>query len=239
MRVTDGSKVPWKNRGFVHKNYPGILPLTKSQLNLLKKFGINAPTNAHKLCKITRKAYSFVHETLEEFERRKIVSSTSVKSKKKTKERIYDLELEGIFWIIENVVMRRKNDKECNDLIIRMLKHYSSKLPLVFGKWSYFRDLGLEDLFFTRLWFLLGTHKESTYNKVTEQQITRYFYLFDFYNLNNFLKLDVKAWLLALKNDCEINTFVVKELECDRDLLKNDLTNIEDVLSFLQSNKKD
>jgi hypothetical protein len=243
--VTDGSRVPWRERGFVRKKYPGILRLTKSQLNLLKKFGINAPTNANKLCKMSGKAYSFVHETLVEFERRKIVSSVVVKSRKKTKERIYDLELEGIFWIIEDVVMGRKNDKECNDLIIRMLKHYRDKLPLIFGKWSYFRDLGLEDQFFIRIWHLVGTHMNNPFYKGTgyypwlemEHQMNRFFYLFDFYRYYDhfIINFDPKIWINALKNDKEVRDFVVQELEAELKVLNNQHENVEFVLSVLRS----
>jgi hypothetical protein len=238
----------WKERGYVRKKYPCSLPLSIEQLKILRKLAGIAPTNANKLSKSTRKAYSFVHETLIEFERRKIASSRLDKSEKQTPERIYDLELEGIFWIIDDAVLGRKNDKECNDLVIRMLKHYRSKLPLVFGKWSYFRDLGLEDLFFTRLWILVGQHNANPFYKGTgvypwlemEHQMNRYFYLFDFhryYNhfINNF---DPKIWVNALKNDEEIRDFVVQELEAESKLLKNNLENVEFVLSVLQSKQK-
>ena len=246
MRVTDGTRgIPWKYRGFVHKKYPCALPLSKAQLKILKKFGNNAPTNANKLSKTTKKAYSFVHDTLIEFERRKIASSNLVKSKKRTKERIYYLELEGIFWILEEEVFARENDKESNDLIIRMLKHYRSKLPLVFGKWSYFRDSGLENQFFIRLSFLVGTHMRNPFYRgigyypwlEMEHQMTRFFYLFDFHRFDNHFITDFnpKIWLTALKNDKEIRDFVIQELESERKVLNNQQTNVEDVLSFLQT----
>lgn len=125
MRATDGIKgLPWKGRAFQRKKYPRSVPLSKEQLNLLKKFAKTAPTNAFKLSKSTKKAYSFVHDTLIEFERRKIASSRSDKSEKQTPERIYDLELEGIFWILEKELNARKNDKDSKDVIIRIFKHY-------------------------------------------------------------------------------------------------------------------
>ena len=247
MRVTDGIKeMPWKDRKFTHEKYPLAIALSKEQLKLLKKLAMTAPTNAHKLSKTTRKAYSFVHESLIEFERRKIAHGNVIKSKKGTKEKVYDLELEGIFWILQEEVFARKNDKESNDLIIRMVKHYSSKLPLVFGKWSHFRDSGLEDLYFIRLSFLVGTHMKNPFYKGTgyypwlemEHQMNRFFYLFDFYRYTNHFitNFDPKKWVNALKNDKEIRDFVVQELEAESKVLKNQQENVEFILSVLRTN---
>jgi hypothetical protein len=242
MDVTSGAKLPWKDRKFVHDNYPTILPLSKAQLKILKKFAYMAPTNANRLSKETKKAYSFVHDTLIALEQRKIISSIDVKSVKHTPERIYDLELEGIFWLIRDDIFARKNDKVAYNLIITLLKHYRSKLPLVFDKWSYFRDAGFEDLFFNRLWFLAELHKKDRVYKDTiemQRQLTKFFYLFDFYNLTSpIFKFDVKAWFTAWRNDSEIRDFVIKELKNDAQLLKIHLTNAEDVVIFLESNPK-
>jgi hypothetical protein len=243
MRVTDGGKVPWKGRKYAREKYPLAMPLTKEQLKLLKKLAMVAPTNAHKLSIKTKKAYSFVYKSLIEFERRKIASGKVVKSKKGTKEKICDLELEGIFWILKEVVFGRKNDRECKELIIRMVKHYSSKLPLVFGKWSHFRDAGLEDLYLLRLWFLVSTHLNNPFYKGTgyyywlemEHQMNRYFYLFDFHRYGNHFitDFDPKLWLVTLRKDREIRDFVVQELKEELKLLKNQEENVECVLSFL------
>lgn len=243
MRVTDGVRgTPWKQRAYTHKKYPCALPLSKEQLKLLRKFAKNAPTNANKLSKTTKKAYSFVHDTLIAFEQRKIASSYLDKSKKQTPERIYDLEIEGIFWILQEEIDGREHDKESNDLITHIVKHYYSKLPLVFGKWSYFRDAGLESLYFIRLKILVDMARPFYrgtgyyYWLEMEQQINRFFYLFDFYRLGDhyITDFDPKKWLTALKNDKEIRDFVIQELEYERKVLKNQQTNVEDVLSFLQ-----
>jgi hypothetical protein len=246
MRVTSGeSGIPWKHRGYVRKKYPSVIPFSKEQLKILKKLGETAPTNAHKLSKATRKAYSFVHNTLVEFEHRKIASSRLGKSEKQTPERIYDLELEGIFWILQREIGGWEHDKKSQNLINRMFKHYYHQLPLVFGKWSYFRDLGLANWFFIRLKILVDTHMKNPFYKGTgyyywlemEQQMTRFFYLFDFYRLDNHFitDFDLKIWLTALKNDKGIRDYVIQELEYERKMLKKNLTNVEDVLSFMQT----
>jgi len=193
----------------------------------------------------TKKAYSFVHNTLIELERRKIVSSCLGKSEKNTKERIYDLDIEGIFWVLKEELGARQHDKDSYDFVIHMVKHYYSKLPLVFGKWSYFRDADLEDLFFIRLEILIGTHMKNPFYKGTgyynwlemEQQMTRFFYLFDFYRLTNHFitNFNPKVWLTALKNDKEIKDFMVQELEYDKKVLRNQQDNVEYVLSFMKS----
>jgi hypothetical protein len=247
MRVTDGTKtIPWKHRKFTHEKYPLAIALSKEQLKILKKLAMTAPTNAHKLSKSTKKAYSFVHDSLAEFEQRKIASGKVIRGEKGTKEKVYDLELEGIFWILQKEVFSRKNNKESNDLIIRMVKHYSSKLPLIFGKWSYFRDSSLEDLYFIRLSFLVGTHMKNPFYKGTgyypwlemEHQMNRFFYLFDFYRYNDYFitNFDPKIWVTTLKNDKEIRDFVTQELEHELKTLKNQRDNVEFILSVLQPN---
>jgi hypothetical protein len=242
MDVTSGAKLPWKDRKFIRNNYPTVLPLSKTQLRVLKKLAYIAPTNANRLSKETKKAYSFVHDTLIALEQRKIISSIEVKSVKHTPERIYDLELEGILWLLRDDIFARKNCKDTYNFIINLLKHYRSKLPLVFDKWSYFRDAGLEDLFFNRLWFLAGFNKKDRFYKDSlemQRQLTSFFYLFDFYRLDSpFFKFDVKAWFTAWKNDDEIRYFVIQELKKDAHLLRIHLTNAEDITVFLESNSK-
>lgn len=238
MKVTAGTKPPWKDRKWTRKNYPTALALTKQELFILKKLAHNAPANPNRLSKITKKAYSFVYETLKNLEKREIISSRVAKSEKGTKETIYDLELDGIFWIIEEEVFARKNNKESRDLLIQIMKHYREKLPLVFGKWSYFRDAGLEDLFFFRLWFLVGWQISPGYKgKDIKKQMTHYFYLFDFYGLvSPLFQFDVNKWFNAWKNDCEIGEFIVEELKHDLEVLRINQTNVQDAISFLNKN---
>ena len=172
LRVADGVRgVRWKERAYLRKEYPGILPLSNAQLTILEKLAKTAPTNPLKLSKMTKKAYSFVQNTLTDLERRKAVSAYWGKNEKGTPTRIYGLELEGILWILDKklgwIMEKPTRDIASFDLITGMFKHYSSKLPLVFSKWSYFRDNGLEELFFIRLQILASTHMKTPFYRGT------------------------------------------------------------------------
>ena len=68
-----------------------------------------------------------------------------------------------------------------------------------------------------------------------EQQITRFFFLFDFYRLddNPMTGFDFNYWIRTLKNDGEIRAFVMKELEYELRTLKNQQIIVEKVVSLL------
>jgi hypothetical protein len=243
LKATGGVKgLPWKQRGYVRKKYPGILVLTKEQLNVLRELADCAPINPNQLSKRMKKAYSFVYNTLKDFECRKIVSMHLERSKKGTPSRVYDLKLEGILWIIHDELSRtagRWNRPRIN----KFIEKHSSKLPLVFGKWRYFLDRGFEGIVFTRLWMLAGTHYNNPFRRGTglyywlemEQQLSRFFFLWDFYRVddNPIKGFDFNSWIAALKGDDEIKEFVIKELESDQRRLTYQQALVKDVLSFM------
>jgi hypothetical protein len=243
MRVTGGATgIPWKGRAYIREKYPSALPLTLKQLDVLKGLAQSAPINPNKLSKKLKYAYSFVYTTLRELERRKIVSMHREKNEKGTLSRIYDLEIEGVLWILAEEM---KTSNEWNhSLIGTLIERHRPKLPLVFGKWQYFREAGLEDLVLTRLKIAVDTHSAYPFQKGTgyypwlemEQQITRFFFLWDFYRgSNNPIKgFNFATWINALKNDKEIRAFVIQELEYEQKVLKKHLADVGSALSFIR-----
>jgi hypothetical protein len=64
---------------------------------------------------------------------------------------------------------------------------------------------------------------------------TTLFFLFDFYRgSNNPIKgFNFTAWITALKNDMEIRAFVIRELENEQKVLKNQLAVVGRALFFM------
>ena len=246
MDVANGVRGgPWKGRAYLRKKYPHAFPLSESQLKVLEELAKNAPTNPNKLNKKLKKAYSFVYDTLVELECRKIVSLRWEKSEKGRASRIYDLDLEGVLLVLYIWMRNSELAKRNHSLIVKTIEKHSSRLPLVFGKWQYLREAGLEDIALTRLKIMVDTHRSNPFRRGTgfyywlemEQQLTRFFFLFDFYRLddNPIVGFDFKAWMNALKNDEEIRAYVTQELEYELRTLKNQQTIVEKVISFMQS----
>lgn len=95
----------------------------------------------------------------------------------------------------------------------------------------------------TRLKTVVDTHSAYPFRKGTgyypwlemEQQITRFFFLWDFYrgNDNPIKNFNFTTWMTALKNDKEIRVFVLRELEYEHRVLKNHLAVVGRALSFM------
>ena len=236
---------PWKGRAQNRKRYPGAFPLSESQLNLIEELAKNAPLNPNQLKKITKKAYSFVYNTLKEAERRKILSLRLEKNQKGTNSRMYDLDLEGVLLVLRRWSRNPELSMRNKHQIFKTIERYGPKLPLVFGKWKYFTDAGLGEIVWARLWLLLGTHASNPFRRGTgyywwlemEPQMTRFFFLWDFYrgDDNPITGFDFKTWMTVIKNDAEIRAFVTQELEHERKTLNGQQALVEKILSFVSS----
>lgn len=238
--------IPWKHRGLIRRKYPNILPLSESQMDILNGLAREGPTNAYQLKNRTKKAYSFVLNSLKNFESRKIVVlKREEETEKGTKSKIYDLTLEGVLLILhgERSIMESKDGDF--DFIHEILERYNFMAPLIFGKWKYFEQVGLGKLFFTRLKILLDTHNSNPFKRGTgfypwlemTQQLTRFFYLFDFYRLEDHFitDFDPKVWLNAVKKDEELKAYMIQELKYDQKNCNNMQIRIEKVMQFIES----
>lgn len=236
--------VPWKNRKFVREKYPTVLPLSKKQIEVLKGLAKKGPTNAYQIAAETGKAYSFVFNNLKEFEKRRLVTIIKKEDTKKgTRATIYDLTLDGVLLVLKNSFYLPGDLKKNRNFFYKIIDSYRSMLPLVFGKYDYFKKMELDRLYRIRLDFIVNSSPTS-FRKVTgvypwlerEEQITRYFYFFDFYRLDNhFIKdFDPRTWLNALKQDVEIREYVLEELRKEQNRLKNIEKTIVAVSNFLK-----
>ena len=206
------------------------------------------PTNGYAISKKSGRAYSFVFNSLKEMEKRKLaVLLRREPTKRGTKSKIYDLTFDGVLLVLKNVfyLPDMKIDKIDFSNII---KRYGSMLPLVFGKYEYFKEIGLENMYLLRLNIIVRGYTRSSFRKGTgyypwlekAEQITRYFYLFDFSRLyNSFLKnFDPKVWLNALRNDKEIKEYVIEELQQDKKNLEDHARVITKTISYLENREQ-
>lgn len=247
LKTTSG--IPWKGRAYLRKRYPGAFPLSEGQIQVLRGLAKEGPINTYRLAQKTGKAYSFVFNSLKELERRKmILIKRTDDTERGTKAKIYDMNLEGVLLILQREVSHEVKKRD-HGFIRKIIESYSSFLPLVFGKWNYFKKTGLEKLFLLRLKITLDTHKYDHLRKGTgyfpwledKQQIVRFFYLFDFYRFEDHFINDfnVKTWLTALKEDKEIKDYMIRELKNERRRLENRQIRVDKVVLFMESHIED
>lgn len=240
--------LPWKGRAYLHKKYPGAFPLSENQIKVLEGLARNGPMNTNKLRKKIGNAYSFVHGTLRELERRKMVTLLrKERTEKGTEAFVYDLALEGILLVLQREMRKAEFDKWNHAFISKIINRYSSTLPLVFGKWNHFKETSVDEMALVRLKALVDTYVANRLNfekgtgflpwKEMEEQVCWFFYFTGFYPPAHEGWSGVKdpaAWLSAWKQDQEIRNYVVKELEEYQKRLNNLGILIEKSISFLQ-----
>lgn len=240
---------PWKGRAYLHKKYPGAFPLSESQIKVLEGLARNGPMNTNKLRKKLGNAYSFVHGTLRELERRKIVTLLrKERTEKGTEAYIYDLALEGILLVLQREMQKAELDKWNHAFIGKIINRYSSTLPLVFGKWNHLEKMGVDEMALARLNALVDTYAANRLNfekgtgilpwKKMEDQICWFFYFQGFFPPahSGWLGVkDPKAWGSACKQDEDVRNYVTKELEEYKNRSENLTMLIEKTLIFLKS----
>jgi hypothetical protein len=214
-------------------------------MEVLEGLAKESPTNGYRIAKKTGKAYSFVFNSLKELEKHKIVFlKGKEKSRKGTMAKIYDLSLEGVLRVLHNELLGFDADKWNRPFIRQIMEKHSSMLPLIFGKWNYFKKSGSERTVFLRLKWIVDTHANHPFERGAgfypwlemEEQITRFFFLVDIYRLDNqfISNFDARAWLTGLKQDKEIAKYVIQELENEKRRLKNMQARIDDVALFMK-----
>jgi hypothetical protein len=167
-------------------------------------------------------------------------------TEKGTKAKIYALNLEGILLVLHREMTYP--DKWDHRFIRKIVESHGSLLPLVFGKWKYLKEMGFGEIFLIRLKIIVDTHESNPFRKgtgfyqwlETREQITRFFFLFDLWRLENHFipNFDAKAWMTALKQDKEIRNYLIKELKYEQRRLKNAKNRVEDILSFMEPQQK-
>ena len=233
-------EIPWKGRTYLRVKYPGVLPLSESQVEVLEGLSREGPTNAYRVAKRIGKAYSFVFNSLKESERRGLVTfKGEVKTEKGTTAKIYDLALEGVLLTLQRE-MRLTEDRWNHSYIGEIIEKYSNLLPLIFGKWEHFERMGVGKIARFRLKVLVDTYaadplslKKGTgfgfgSDKETEQLVCWFFY-FQFHHFKY-----SETWMTALKQDEETKMYVIGELKAYQRRLKKLNILIDENISFLQ-----
>ena len=233
----------WKDRKYIRTKYPRVLPLSENQVKVIEFLVKANPKNAYRIYKLSGISYSYVFNTLKELEKRRLIElKKEIDTEKGTRAKIFDLTLEGVLIVLKH---RFYDLKTKQDFLRKITENYRTMIPLVFGKYEYFKKIGLEELYRIRLGKIVLGYTHTTFRKGTgyypwleqKEQITCFFYLFDFNRLydSNIKNFDPKVWLNALRNDKDIKKYILEELQQDKKSLENHQRVITKTISFLEN----
>lgn len=213
---------------------------TKFETKILECLARFGPLNINQIRVKLSCAYSSTRKAIFNLVGKGFVIESGIMTVKRTglETQTYDLTLKGVLLILKKELAPGDTERWNYNLIHKIIRKYSSLLPLVFGKWSYFDKMKVGKIARFRLKVLVDTYAADplSFRKGTgvvpwmemEQQICWFFY-FQF----NHLKFG-KPWMTALKQDKEIRTYVIKELKAYQKRLENLNTIIDDNLVFLE-----
>lgn len=228
--------LPWKGRALRRKKYPLAFPLSESQLEILDELERYGPINPNKLCKKAGKAYSFVFNTLKNFELRGMVTLRREKNEKGTYSKIYELALEGVLFILQRQLGPIHPDY---GFINNLINKYESLLPLIFGKWNHFRKMKVETIAFLRLKVLVDSYvKEPLSFKrgtgfipgMERIELINWFFYFQFHHFKY-----GEAWITTIKQDEELKEYTINELKAYQKRLEQTNNIIEETVILLET----
>lgn len=226
-------------------------PLLQSEIKALTTLANEGPTNIYQIAKKSGKRYSLMFKAIKNLEKRPLVRFIEEnETSKGTKARIYDLNFWGILLVLKRELSFEDPEKWDSKIILKIIEKYANWLPLVLGKWDFFKEMNVERIAFCRLKAILDrldiekTHYMdflgfggpfvplATSNFV----VSWLFYFIGFFPINaDFevkgweIRTDNEEWLKALKHDKEIVTFFLRELELYQHNLRK-LWEIGDIL---------
>jgi len=182
---------------------------------------------------------------------------------KGTTANVYDLALQGVLFVLERELATVVDTKprllddwtqdqirEVGDRIHKIIRKYEFLLPLIFGKWSYFREFGVEGEALFRLKTIvdirnrLGFYDYEPAEVIEKEIIVRRIYSFFFFRGLMPETLEFNGWKIAgnpnlwmnmWKHDDEIKAYLVKELMEYQERLGEIGSFVNGTLSFLQA----
>lgn len=223
-------------------------PLTQSQITFLETLAKDGPTNPYQVQKKTRKSYSLMSKAAKELMKRGMVKfEGKEKTEKRTMANIYDLTLEGVLFVLENQLSFGDIERWNYNFIHKIIRKYESLLPLVFGKWSYLRKMGVPEKIALNRLSVLAQNRERfkrgdpTFPGVDkEEKICWFFYFWGYYPIlqhDSFpgIVADPKVWKNVWKQDEEVRAYIVKKFREEQKSLRNRSIFVEKILSFLET----
>jgi len=241
MRTVDVMKL-LRNPFLVRWSTPP--PLLKSEITALVTLANEGPLNVYQIAKKVGKRYSLMFNAVKLLELRQFVKLAEKKQTiKGTTANVYKIALQGVLFVLERElasVTKTKpemmnywtNDqtREVYDMIYRIIGKHESLLPLVFGKWDYFRKRGVEKGAISRLTRVvykrnyLGFYDFEPGGPIEKEIIVRRIYNIFFFTgtwLPETLEFDgfklpyddINEWMSMWKGDPDIKAYVTKELK--------------------------
>ena len=207
-------------------------PLLQSEIAALSALADEGPTNVYQIAKKAGKAYSLMFNAIKKLKEFNLVMFVEKKQTSKgTVANNYDLNFLGILSVLRIEILP-KNTKEVDyDRIRIIISKYEDWLPLVFGKWSFFQRVGLEETALLRLKAIVATvfaNRDLLYGFIAEPlapaadmrtTATWFFYFLGLIPVGREFQEEwqfrhgADEWLSALKQDKDIQAYFMEELQ--------------------------
>jgi len=181
-----------------------ILPsniLPKSCVQMICSLALHGEDTQYKLRSATRLNYASVHEAIKQLLASRLIEQTRQETGPgPLPKRFFSLTLRGLATAFKTEGVSRHIDE--------VSEKWGHLLPLVLGKWAYFRSAGLEDEFIRAFRWVTQWILEWGYDK--EAFATERFWYFIFQMTAGDAKL---KWLRALRGDPELRQWAVEEMK--------------------------
>lgn len=136
----------------------------------------------------------------------------------------FSLTVSGLLYLLWLRMFFEKGEsqKSIQGKLDNIIKHWSSLLPLVFEKWSLFKEHHVEEvamasLFSAYIYLEDEDYHESTirtlYTGVTDMNVHRAFYLASVHHINRYYSDYQDKWMSVCREDNEICEFLTETLE--------------------------
>lgn len=195
--------------------------LTKFETEILECLARFGPLNIHQTKRKLRHAYSSTRKAIFNLVGKGILIKSDIMTVEHTglETETYDLTLIGVLLILEKELPLGDSSKWDYIFLHKMIRKYTPMLPLIFGKWRHFDKMGVEKTALIRLSIIAQNSDivkpgdSRVPGKTMEQKINWLFYVGSLYKYSMLLSEDPIIWVNAWKEDEDIKSFSIKEIE--------------------------
>jgi len=211
-----------------------LLPLLQSETTALSTLANEGPTNTYQIAKKTGKSYSLMFKAIKTLEERYLIRLVEKKKTSKgTTSNSYDLSFMGILTVLARELSPEDTKQWNYNQVHKIIRKYDYWLPLVFGKWSFFQEAGVEKIALLRLkeivdrlkiericiFDLIGYGGPLVPGADVKSLVEWLFYFIGLvptegkFEQDWQIRHDTEAWIDALKQDKDIVAYFLEELE--------------------------
>jgi len=201
---------------------------------ILRRIAENPGTNAYQIARISPRLDRVT--VMRSISKYRVVEESYVRVEKgKRNAKLYFITLRGILHVLYRELLPAEFRLYDYAFINKITKTYQSLLPLVFGKWDYFNEIGVGKMALCRLKAVADNRDAlepgSSWipGKSLEEKICWYFFFVGFLSFPQSPMIfegwcgmeDPQKWMMALVQDKDVKAFVVKEIETYQKALKS------------------